>query len=47
MREDLKAARREASGIGQVLRWVGVGLLIVGLVVLLNPPERDRQGYLS
>jgi len=47
MREDLRAARSEASGIGQVLRWLGLGLLIVGLIVLLSPSERDRQGYLS
>ena len=45
MREDLRAARREASGLGSALRWLGVGLLVVGLVVLLTPAETDS--YLS
>jgi hypothetical protein len=45
MREDLRAARREALTIGQALRWLGAGLLVVGLVVVLTPPEGDR--YLS
>ncbi len=41
MREDLRAARREALTVGQALRWLGVGLLIAGLVVVLSPPEGE------
>jgi len=39
MREDLRAARREASGLDLALRWLGVGLVVVGLVVLLSPAD--------
>ena len=42
MREDLRAARCVTSRFELALRWLGVGLLAVGLVVLLTPGGRDR-----